>query len=521
MSGSDRAARTIKIAAAIWAGGILLSRFVGLARDAVVGRVLGAGGDADVYFAAFTLPDFLNYLLASGALSLVFIPMFGGYLARGEEDAGWRIFSILFNFLLIAMGLAVVVAMLLTPLITPEVAPGFSEARMTELVRVTRILIPAQLFHVLGGLLGATLMAKDRHTWPAMAPTVYTLGIIAGGLALGPRLGAEGFAWGVLAGSARGPFGLNLVGCLRAGLRWRPTLDLGHPDFRRYLWLSLPIMLAFSVIAVDDWVLKRLGSTLGEGVVAKITYGKTLMKVPMGVFGLAVGAASFPTISRLVAAGKRGEAYRTLIRACRAMLVMAFAAQAGLTVAGAEVAEVIFGTGRFSPTDLAEIGAFTGLFCLGLWGWAAQTVVARGFYAMSQTWAPSLLGTAIMAGFYPLYVALGDALGPRGLVIASSVAISTYVVILALWLRRSMPDGPTEAGIFGVVLRMAAAVAVGVAGGEGVELLVADWPALLRGGLSGGLAAAVALAVAQLIGVGEVREVVDRVWGKIRRKLGR
>jgi putative peptidoglycan lipid II flippase len=326
----------------------------------------------------------------------------------------------------------------------------------------------------------------------------------------------------VLAGSALGPFGLNLIGCLRSGLRWRPTLNFGHPDFRRYLWLSLPIMLAFSVIAVDDWVLKRIGSTLGEGVVAKITYAKTLMKVPMGVFGLAIGAAAFPTISRLVAEGRADEAYRTLIRACRAMLVMAFAAQAGLTVAGAEVAEVIFGTGRFSPADLTEIGAYTGLFCLGLWGWAAQTVIARGFYAMAETWAPSLVGSAVMIGFYPVYAALGAAYGGRGLVLASSVAISTYVVILALWLPRRMTAAPAEAsGIFGVVIRMTAAVAVGIAAGEGIESLIGGWPALMRGGLAGGLAAVVSLAVAQRLGVDEVREVVDRVWGKVRRKLGR
>ncbi len=516
------AGRKIGIGAAIWAVGILLSRVVGIVREAVIGRVLGSGQQADVYFAGFTLPDFLNYLLASGALSLVFIPIFSGYLARGDEDGAWRIFSTLFNFLLVAMSLAVVGLWLATPALAAVVAPGFDAEQTAWLVRVTRIMLPAQIFHILGGLLGAVLMARDRHTFPAMAPLLYTGGIVAFGVALGPSMGAEGFAWGVLAGSALGPFGLNLVGALRSGLRWRPALALTHPDFRRYFVLSLPIMLAFSVIAVDDWVLKRLGSTLGEGAVAQITYAKQLMKVPMGVFGLATGAAAFPTITRMVAEGKTAEAYRTLVKATRAMLVLAFTAQAGLTVAGTQVAAVIYGTGRFSSADLESVGLFTGLFCLGLWGWAAQTVVARGFYAMQATWAPSLLGTAVMVLAYPGYVALAGAWGPAGLVVASSLTISVYVMLLSIWLRRRMAGDDPGAGLWDLVLRMALAVAIGVAAGEALErALPAALPPLVSGVLAGGLGSAACLAAGWALRVQEVAQVVELVWGRVRRRLRR
>ena len=90
--------RRIGIAAAIWAVGILLSRLIGLVREAVFGRIVGGGTGADLYLAAFTLPDFLNYLLAAGALSIVFIPIFGGYLDRGEDAQGWRAFSVISTF---------------------------------------------------------------------------------------------------------------------------------------------------------------------------------------------------------------------------------------------------------------------------------------------------------------------------------------------------------------------------------------------------------------------------------------
>src|SRR5665811_227605 len=94
----NRQARTIGIASAIWAGSIFLSRIMGLVREQIIGRTLGASRDADLYFASFTLPDFLNYLLAAGALSIVFIPIFLEHLERGEEEQGWRAFSVIANF---------------------------------------------------------------------------------------------------------------------------------------------------------------------------------------------------------------------------------------------------------------------------------------------------------------------------------------------------------------------------------------------------------------------------------------
>jgi putative peptidoglycan lipid II flippase len=112
-------------------------------------------------------------------------------------------------------------------------------------VRLIRIILPAQLFHVIGGLLSAALQAQDKHFLPAMAPLVYSLGIIAGGLIGSHYAGweSEGFAWGVLAGSILGPFALPLYGCLKNKMRWHAVLTLNSPDLKRYLWLSFPIMI--------------------------------------------------------------------------------------------------------------------------------------------------------------------------------------------------------------------------------------------------------------------------------------
>jgi putative peptidoglycan lipid II flippase len=474
-------ARTVGIASAIWAGSILLSRVMGLVREQIIGRTLGASRQADLYFASFTLPDFLNYLLAAGALSIVFIPIFVEHLERGEEKEGWEAFSAIANFIVVAGSLAIVLLMILARPLAGIVAPGFTDPGDTEtLVRLIRIVLPAQFFHVIGGLLSAALQARDRHLLPAMAPLVYSGCIIAGGLvgANYPGLQADGFAWGVLAGSILGPFALPLYGCRGIRMRWSAIASLRSPALRRYLWLSFPIMLGFSIVVVDEWIIKNQASYLAAGTLSYLQYGRTLMKVPIGVFGMAVGVAAYPTMSRMVAAGQVTQAYSVLCRAVRLMLFMTFAAQVCLTVAGFEAAYLIWGifSSRFSVADAQATGTILMLLCLGLGGWAAQSVISRGFYALGSTWLPTITGTFIAVAMIPAYVLLRHGWGAAGLAIASSAAILVYVLLLG-WLqhrrfRREAAARNTSLdaapGMLDAALRLAAAA--GIAIGVGLTL---------------------------------------------------
>jgi putative peptidoglycan lipid II flippase len=190
---------------------------MGLLREQIIGRSLGATRQADLYFASFTLPDFLNYLLAAGALSIVFIPIFVDYLERGEQEGAWRALSVIANFILVVGGLAIALLMVFEKPLAGLVAPGFTGVgELDTLTHLIRIILPAQLFLVVGGLLSAALQAQDRHLLPALAPLVYSAGIIVGGL-IGSRVGAsaDGFAWGVLIGAEQ-HYGRGCVAWRRA-----------------------------------------------------------------------------------------------------------------------------------------------------------------------------------------------------------------------------------------------------------------------------------------------------------------
>jgi putative peptidoglycan lipid II flippase len=509
--------RRIGIAASIWGASILLARLVGLLREAVIGRTLGGSAVADAYWTAFVLPDFLNYLLAGGALSIVFIPIFQRHFAAGEEQRGWQAFGSISTLLLFLLGVATLALWFLLPSLAVVVAPGFTQSQTELFVHLTRILLPAQVFHVVGGLLSAALQARDRHAVPALAPLVYTLAIVAGGLWMHS---AEGFAWGVLAGSFLGPFLLPLLACRGIGLSWRPRLDFRDPDLRTYLARSLPIMLGFSIVVVDDWILRREGTLLGTGAASSITYAKNLMKVPMGIFGLAAGVAAYPTLARLAVERKPEELRRTLWSTLRVVLVLALAAQALLSVIGTELAALVYGRGRLAPEQLSEIGGALALVSLGLSAWSAQTVLARGFYALGNTWLPALLGTIVAVGAYPLYVLGRTELGLGGLALASSAAILVYVGLLGWLLGRELErSAAPEAAGWGLFFTRALC-ALGLSVGAG-RLLLTVLPAgfgtrelLLRATLAGGLSLAVFASVATVCGLQELRTLLAPLRGR-------
>lgn len=525
--------RIVGIASVIWATSIFLSRLLGLVREQIVGRTLGATREADLYFASFTLPDFLNYLLAAGALSIVFIPIFIEHLRTNGSDRAWQAFSATANFVAVASLVGIAILSVFARPLAEAVAPGFTPAEMEQLVRLIRIVLPAQFFLIVGGLMSAALQSHDRHLLPAMAPLVYSLGIIVGGLVGAPLgWGAEGFAWGVLAGAACGPFLLPLIGCLRLKMTWRPIFSPTNPDLVRYLKLSLPIMIGFSIVAVDEWITKNQASYLAAGTLSYLQYARTLMKVPMGIFGMAAGVASYPTITRMVSSGNIVEAYAVLARAVRITLLLTFAAQVVVTLCGFEFAYLIWGylSHRFVEADAQNVAAVLSLLCLGLAGWSAQTLVSRGFYALGNTWLPTLVGTAVAFAAVPIYIVLRQRFGAEGLAVASAIAILIYVFLLG-WLqyrrfeREAAKHGTTLAGtpgIFDAAVRMAIATAVAIGIGLAVRPYALDHlpgtallPLLARVALLSLLSLVVYVFVARLLGV---RELSDAMRLLLRRK---
>lgn len=232
-------ARRLGLAAVLLAVSTLLSRLLGFGREVIISTQHGATGQTDAYYAAFTLPELMNYFLAGGTLSITFIPLFSSYIARGDEEGGWRLFSTVATTMGAALLVATVLAEVGAPWLVPLLLRGEQAPELLDLTIVmTRIVLPAQLFFYVAGLLNATLFAREVF-WPsALAPLVYNGCIILGGVLLEPWMGIKGFAVGALAGAALGPLGLALYAS-RGALRFTPRFAPRDPGFIRFALLKI------------------------------------------------------------------------------------------------------------------------------------------------------------------------------------------------------------------------------------------------------------------------------------------
>ena len=424
---------------------VLISRVLGFLRDWTVAHQIGSNAMTDAYYAAFTLPDFLNYLVAGGSLSITFIPVFAKFAAENREDEAWHVFSTVTTFMGLLVAALVCAAEIFAPQIVAGISPGFSPVEKARVVFLTRLMLPAQFFFVQGGILSAVQYAKGRFVVPSLAPVIYNLGIILGGVLLASRMGITGFSVGVLAGAFAGNFLIQIYGAQLAGAKFRFAMDLRHPGFKMFIKLSIPIMLALSLSFTDDWIIRWFGSFLEHGAITWLQYGKTLMRVPLGVVGQAIGVASYPILSQLYSEGKLAELNRVLNDTLKGLALLLIPISAFAIAESPYVVHLVYSHTRLDARALGATAATLALFSLGMFAWGAQNLLARGFYSTRDTWTPAIYGTAMTLVDIPLYWWLAHRAQYIGLALASSIGISVLTIVMfALLVRhtKNRPMGP-------------------------------------------------------------------------------
>jgi putative peptidoglycan lipid II flippase len=462
--------RRILQSAGIVMASVLASRILGFLRDWTVARQIGSNAATDAYYAAFTLPDFLNYLVAGGSLSLTFIPVFSKYAAEKREEEGWKVFSTVITVMGLILAALVLLAEVFAPRLVPWMAPGFDPGQKEQVVFLTRLMLPAQICFYLGSILSAVQYAKGQFVVPSLAPIIYNLGIIFGGLLLSPRLGITGFSIGVLAGALMGNLLLQIYGASRAGARFSPNLDVLHEGFQLFVKLSLPIMLALSLVFADDWILRWFGSYLQPASITWMSYAKTLMRVPLGVVGQAIGVASFPVLAQLYSERKLGELNAALNSTLKGTILLLVPIGAITMAISQPLVHLIFSHTRLTAADLDATGATLVCFSIAMFAWGVQNILARGFYATHDTLTPAVSGTLLMICNLPVYWLLVRPMQHLGLALASSVGIIIYMAVLfVLLVRRTQNEDAGALVVF--FLKLCAASALGAA----ITWQLVDW----------------------------------------------
>ncbi|MHB0912060.1 MAG: murein biosynthesis integral membrane protein MurJ [Armatimonadota bacterium] len=486
------AGRAVAKATGVMIVAITLSRLLGFVRESLLMAYFGQGALTDVYKQSFMVPDMLYFLIAGGALSSAFIPVFTRYLAEGKEEEAWKTFSVVGCTALISTAVFIVIGEIFAVPMSRLVSPGFIPVQVQQMAYLTRIVLPAQAFFFLGGLMIGTLHSRQHFLAPAIGPLIYTVGIIAGGLISAHihgdtlrylhspeiasamrtfsdphasaaqkalvrpvvehalRIGTpavSGYSWGALIGAFIGNLCLQFMVMRKLGWRFIPSLDFKFEGARKVFALMLPVLLGLSLPQVDMMICKYFATFLSAGSVTAVDNANRLMQVPYGTLGTAFAMALFPTLAALAAQNLWGDFKEQIGQGIRRMLFLALPSSTLLMVLAIPAVRLVFQHGKLMTGEDTLVTAITlVLFSVGIFAWCMQALISRGFYSLHDTKTVVISGTVMTVIFVVMLEIFMHSIAkkvwwaPAGLAFFTSVSAVMQALSL-LWLLRRRVGG--------------------------------------------------------------------------------
>ncbi len=435
----SRQSSSILSAAFVIAFSYLLSAGLGLIRNRLLAARFFGGleSDLDVYFAAFVIPDSVFQLLVVGALSAAFIPVYSEYLKKGNDEAN-RLVNATLNSLLLLLTVIITLLFIFAKPVSQTIShfPGREAQLMANLMRVMLI---SQLFFTVSTFLTGILQSHQRFLIPAIAPLFYNFGIILGIIFLTPTLGIYGAGVGVIIGSILHML-VQLPLSIRLGFRYQPILDPGHIGVKTIRHLMIPRTAALAVIQLERWNAVFVASLFSAGSLTVFNFARQLYSLPISLFGISLGQASFPTLSSQVADKDYQQFKTTLSHSLLQILFFSLPATALLLVLRLPIVRLTFGSRNFPWEATLETSRVLALLTLSIAPQAISHVLVRSFYALHNTKTPFFISlvTVIIHLALSYLLAVVFKTGIQGLAIGTSIANTLSVFFLIALLQKQL-----------------------------------------------------------------------------------
>lgn len=419
-------------------GSTALSRVFGLVRDVVIAHLFGASRAYDAYLIAFMIPNLLRRLLAEGALSSAFVPIFTERLTRGGPAEAMRFASSVFTAALVFFPGLVVVGILLAPLYVPFFADGFSPDQLDLTIRLTRITFPFIALVGLAAIVMGVLNSYERFFAPAFAPVLFNVGMILSAFVLLSFFAEPIYALAI--GVLLGGLGQLLfqIPYLKDRWRYRPQLDLHDKGLQKLLKLMVPSVIGLAIFQINSIVDNKLASHLAEGSISALQYAIRLFQLPLGLFVVSVGSVILPRLAAHVAAQDPESCAQTLRESVKFSLFILLPATAGLFALATPIIQVLFEHGNFTKEDTRLTAYALINYLPGLIGYGLAYLWTRAFYALQDTRTPLMIGTVTVALNVLLDYALVELMGVGGLALATSIAGIVNAILLLVVLQHRL-----------------------------------------------------------------------------------
>jgi putative peptidoglycan lipid II flippase len=423
----------------------MTSRVLGLVREQVLAALFGASSTMDAYLVAFRVPSLLRDLFAEGAMSAAFIPTFTRHLTSDGKPAAWRLGSSVINALLVVTGTLVILGLIFTePLIRVMTAADYAlvPGKFELTVRLARIMLPLLSLMALAAALMGMLNSLHHFFIPALSPAMFNVVTIVFAVAIvpfAPRLHVEPITLIAISTLVGGfaQLGLQWPTLRREGFRWRPTINWRDQSMRQMLTLMGPGTIGLAATQVNLLV-NLLLATREIGAVSWLNYAFRIMYLPIGLFGVSIGTAVLPAVSRQVAQRNSAAARATVSDGLSLMMMLNVPATVGLVVLAGPIVQLLLERRAFTPADTAATAAAVQLYALGLLGYSAVRIGSPTFYALGKSRVPVNISIATMVLNAVLNVALVRMFGFRGLALGTSIAALFNAAALIVLLRRDL-----------------------------------------------------------------------------------
>jgi putative peptidoglycan lipid II flippase len=394
---------------------VLLARAMGMVRSTAIAHIFGQNQATDIYNRAFAVPDMMQLLLAGGALSTVFIPIFTDYLKENRDKEAWKAFGQILSLVALFGAIFVFIFEVSADVLTPLLAPKFPIQKLPEMTHISRILIPAQWFFFTGGILIAALQAKNRFQITSLSPIIYNLGIIIGALsqlAVPPEQRSTiAMAWGAVIGAGLGQFLVPLVEIIRMGARWPIGFQWKSPVVKEFITLLLPALLGLGLPQLQYLMMGLFLDSEG-GEITALKNANELTQAPIGIFAQASAIVLFPLLARL-AEQKDWKSYRKEVHfGVRKILFLTVPTSLTLAVLAEVIVRILFESKKtFGPHEIEIATQALRIYALSTFAVSAQAILGRGFFAMKDTKTPLSLTKWMLLLTLSLYTISTSILG--------------------------------------------------------------------------------------------------------------
>ena len=422
-------------AAALLASSTLIANLLGLLRERLLLANFGVSQEVDAYKAAFAVPDFMFFLLVSGALSVTFIPVFTDRLVKGNKESAWQLSSSVLNFLALITGaVSIFLIIFADPLVRHVVAPGLSEYATGLAITMMRIIALNPFLFAISSVFTSMQQAVGRFFFYALAPSLYNIGIIIGIMYLAPTYGIEGVAIGVLIGAFL-QLGTSIIGMLGLGYSYSGGISWRNQGFRRVLEL-LPARSADQGIDyLNTLVEVNIASRLREGAITAYQTAFTLHMVPITLIGVAISTAAFPKMSERLSQGRPDLFKKEIVTIMRVIIWLSL--PAGIIA--------FFGRGYLVRLLVADgnatIASLLGLLVTAIVFRSIFHLISRTYYAQQDTKTPLYISIAAVTLNIALAIFLSrpEQYGILGLAMAQSITAVFEVTILFTIMTLRLP----------------------------------------------------------------------------------